>query len=61
MEDLNGFAELHLCFSFLLTNVLNVDAKLHQIHGDKTSKASIEFDQEFLVSYFAITICIGIR
>ncbi len=51
MGDLNVFAELKLSFSLLLTNVLQVDATLHQLHGDKTSSASIAFEGgEFLVS-----------
>ena len=50
MGDLNVFAELNLSFSLLLTNVLQVDAALHQLHGDKTSSAYITFDRgEFLV------------
>lgn len=57
MGDLNMFAELHLTFSLLLTNVLRVDAALHQLHGDKTSSASIEFDRgEFLVSSVVLQV-----
>lgn len=49
MHDLSQYANLKLSFSLLLTNVLCIDAELHQLHGDKTSSASVEFDREFLV------------
>lgn len=49
MKELNMFAELKLSFSLLLTNVLSVQVELHQVHGDKTTSASVKFDQQFLV------------
>ena len=51
MNELNVFAELKLSFSAELTNTLRVDANLHQLH-DKTSSASVQFDVDFLVSYW---------
>lgn len=51
MNELNVFAELKLYFSAVLTNTLRVDANLHQLH-DKTSSASVQFDIQFLVSYW---------
>lgn len=51
MNELNMFAELKLSFSLLLTNVLSVQAELYQVHGDKTSSASVQFDEDFLVSH----------
>ena len=50
MKELNQFANLKLSFCLLLTNMLRVDAELCQVLGDKTSRASMEFDGEFLVS-----------
>lgn len=49
MKDLSGFAELELSFSLLLTNMLHIGAELVQVHEDKTSKASVQFDTEFVV------------
>lgn len=49
MNELNMFAELKLSFSMVLTNMLSVQVELHQVHGDKTSSASVKFDEQFLV------------
>lgn len=57
MGDLQAYAELNLTFSLLLTNVLRVEATLHQLH-DKTSSASITFERgEFLVSKLPKICC----
>lgn len=52
MNELNMFAELKLSFLLVLTNVLSVQVALHQVHGDKTSSASVEFDMGFLVRMY---------
>ncbi len=55
MKDLNAFAELHLSFSSVLANVVEINAGLYLLHADKTASATIEFDLGFLVKH---TMCI---
>ncbi len=48
--ELSGLAQLELSFSYDFTNVLCVHTRLHLLHGDKTTKARVEYDISFLVS-----------
>ena len=55
MRQLRDWAELHLTFSPILTNMWCVNAELLQIN-DKTSSASITFDKDVLVCNVTSTV-----
>ena len=50
LGELSELVQLELSFSYDFTNVLCVHTRMHLLHGDKTSKARIKYDINFLVS-----------